>query len=41
MIKCKKCNRDKNFNDYYVTGRGMNAICKPCLKEYLEKRKDD
>ena len=31
MITCKVCHKDKNQNQYYVTGRGMNRVCKSCL----------
>ena len=31
MIECKVCHREKNHNQYYVTGHGMNKVCKTCL----------
>ena len=40
-ILCNKCNKDKNFNQYHVTGPSMNAVCKPCLNKIVEERKDD
>ena len=41
MIKCKKCETDKNYNQYYVTGRGMNKICKTCLNNITKEKNDD
>ena len=38
MIKCKKCNKDKNYNKYYVTGPTMYAVCKTCLNKIIDDR---
>ena len=37
MIKCNKCNKDKNCNQYYATGPSMNPICKTCLNKTAEE----
>ena len=37
MIKCNKCNRDKNFNQYHVTGATAHNVCKPCLNKIAEE----
>ena len=31
MIECKVCHKEKNLNQYFATGRGMNKVCKSCL----------
>lgn len=41
MIKCNECNKDKNYNQYYVTGPTMYAVCKTCLNTIQEERKDN
>ena len=40
MIKCRVCEKDKNFNQYYVTGRTMDAVCKTCLNTIAETYKE-
>lgn len=41
MIKCKVCNKDKNYNQYFATGRSMNAVCKTCLSQASKDRKNN
>ena len=31
MIECRVCHKEKNLNQYYVTGPSMKAVCKTCL----------
>ena len=38
MIRCKKCNKDKNYNKYYVTGATTKAVCKTCLNKIVDDR---
>ena len=40
MIKCKKCNKDKNYNQYLVTGATTLPLCKTCLNN-IQQKKDD
>ena len=40
MIECRVCKKDKNFNQYYATGRTMDAVCKTCLNTNTEMYKE-
>jgi len=44
MKKCNKCNKEKEFNDFYkkkIASDGYSNICVECRKEYNKEKKVD
>jgi hypothetical protein len=44
MKKCNKCNKEKDFNNFYkkkTSNDGYNNICIECRKEYNKDKKED
>ncbi len=41
MIRCMKCDTDKDYNDYHVLGHSVAPTCIMCLDKIIEERKDD
>ena len=41
MIECKVCHKEKNLNQYFATGRGMNKVCKTCLNQVSKDRENN
>ncbi len=36
MIRCIRCDKDKNPTDYHITAPTMAHLCKPCMEKIEE-----